>query len=116
MNFDVTFDFWSETREEGDPDAESPTLRGYHRLLWSKPLPSGRLFELRDSESGHYLYHRSDLSVLPLERHASSYLQMEQQNKVSDTGNGTGIVSQNCVHDRGNDGIPAKSDRWQVDD
>lgn len=46
---DVTFDFRSDTPPGMDPDARSPTLRRYHRLLWSKPLPSGRAFELDDA-------------------------------------------------------------------
>jgi hypothetical protein len=39
----------------------SPTLRRYHKLLWSKVLPSGRRFDLDDTQRGVYLYHRSDL-------------------------------------------------------
>ena len=29
-----------------DPDSDSPTLREYHKRLWSKPLPNGDPFEL----------------------------------------------------------------------
>lgn len=43
-----------------DPDSHSPTLRRYHRLLWSKPLPDGTVFALEEAE-GAYLHHRSDL-------------------------------------------------------
>ena len=42
----ITFDFRSDTPPGRDPDALSPTLRRYHQLLWSKPLPSGAPFEL----------------------------------------------------------------------
>lgn len=46
MPIDTSFDF--RTDESGkDPDAYSPTLRQYHKLLWSKALPGGRLFNLR---------------------------------------------------------------------
>jgi hypothetical protein len=58
---DVTFDFRRDTPEGGDPDALSPTLRRYHRLLWSKPLPSGFRFDLTDSTHGVYLHHRSHI-------------------------------------------------------
>lgn len=58
---DTSFDFRSDSRLGRDPDSDSPTLRRYHRLLWSKPLPSGRPFELVDTRPGGYLYHRSDL-------------------------------------------------------
>jgi hypothetical protein len=46
---DPTFDF--PTDAGGDPDTHSPTLRRYHRILWSKPLPGGTMFELH--EAGH---------------------------------------------------------------
>jgi hypothetical protein len=59
MTIDIAFDFWTETPEGGDPDACSPTLRRYHQLLWSKPLPSGASFDLSATTPGVYLYHRS---------------------------------------------------------
>ncbi|QIK95576.1 hypothetical protein G7076_02960 [Sphingomonas sp. HDW15A] len=55
-SFDVRFDAGGK-----DPDTHSPTLRQYHRKLWSKPLPSGRPFDLSDKVPGVYLHHRSDL-------------------------------------------------------
>lgn len=58
---DVRFDFRRDTPKGGDPDALSPTLRRYHRLLWSKPLPNGRTFGLTDTTVGAYLHHRSAL-------------------------------------------------------
>ncbi len=58
---DITFDFRSDTPQGRDPDALSPTLRRYHRYLWSKPLPSGVVFELVDTTPGVYLHHRSHL-------------------------------------------------------
>lgn len=50
----------------GDPDATSPTLRTYHKLLWSKPLPSGDLFDLSIDKLGYYLYHNSALGEFSL--------------------------------------------------
>ena len=58
---DVTFDFRSDTPPGKDPDTFSPTLRRYHQLLWSKPLPSGELFELDVVGPPYYLHHRSEL-------------------------------------------------------
>jgi hypothetical protein len=58
---DITFDFRSDTPPGRDPDALSPTLRRYHKLLWSKPLPSGVLFELLDTTPGVYLHHQSQV-------------------------------------------------------
>lgn len=50
----------------GDPDRCSPTLRRYHRLLWSKPLPGGARFDLDDTRPGAYLYHRSQVGEFVL--------------------------------------------------
>ena len=57
---DITFDFRSDTPPGRDPDARSPTLRRYHQLLWSKPLPSGAPFELDVTAPGVYLHPRCD--------------------------------------------------------
>ena len=60
MIIDTTFNVYSDSNG-GDPDTASPTLRKYHKILWSKPLPNGVLFELRDDKNGAYLYHKSEL-------------------------------------------------------
>ena len=64
---DVTFDFRSDTPgyPARDPDAYSPTLRAYHKLLWSKRLPNGEML-LLDDTTQHYLYHRSGLGEFVL--------------------------------------------------
>src|SRR4051812_8791631 len=59
MPIDVTFDFRSDS--VGDPDTHSATLRKYHRLLWSKPLPDGAMFDLSAGTPGVYLHHQSSL-------------------------------------------------------
>lgn len=63
---DTAFDFQSDTPSGKDPDAYSPTLRKYHKLLWSKSLPDDSLFELSDSVPGTYLHHRSSLGEFRL--------------------------------------------------
>jgi hypothetical protein len=63
---DITFDFRSDTPPGKDPDTFSPTLRRYHQLLWSKPLPSGELFELDVTGPPYYLHHRSELGEFVL--------------------------------------------------
>jgi len=60
MKIDTAFDFRTDSRGK-DPDTHSPTLRRYHQLLWSKPLPSGALFNLSITTPGAYLHHRSEL-------------------------------------------------------
>ncbi|MGI8636478.1 MAG: DUF6994 family protein, partial [Segetibacter sp.] len=37
------------------------TLRSYHKKLWSKDLPNGKVFLLDDSTKNTYLHHNSDL-------------------------------------------------------
>src|SRR3954467_9689391 len=59
---DIDFDFSSDTPLGKDPDTWSPTLRTYHQLLWSKPLPSGEKFELDVTpRPPYYFHHRSEL-------------------------------------------------------
>ena len=45
---DTSFDVRLDTPAGKDPDSCSPTLRRYHRLLWSKALPCGQKLELND--------------------------------------------------------------------
>ena len=59
-NIDITFDVYSDTPKGKDPDSDSPTLRMYHKLLWSKPLPNGVKFELNDNFP-KLLYHKSEV-------------------------------------------------------
>ena len=56
---DTSFDVYSDTPPGKDPDSHSPTLREFHRQLWSKPLPNGATFDLVDDRAGTYLYHNS---------------------------------------------------------
>lgn len=51
---DITFDVYSDTPPGGDPDQMSATLRRYHALLWSKPLPNGLPFMLSTETRGAY--------------------------------------------------------------
>ena len=70
MIIDVGFDFTTDSPEywEGfwdrndglgagdcDPDACSPTLKRYHQLIWSKPLPNGEFLELTPRKGLAYL-------------------------------------------------------------
>jgi hypothetical protein len=65
MVIDTSFDFRKDTPgyPKKDPDVYSPTLRRYHKLLWSRALPGGTRFDLDDTRPRHkaYLYHRSAL-------------------------------------------------------
>jgi hypothetical protein len=78
MPIDITFDFRTDTPEDGDPDALSPTLRSYHKLLWSKPLPDGKRFDLNDTTHKPHLHHKSELGefFLSSDTTNSSYKQV----------------------------------------
>ena len=54
LPIDIAFNFYSDS-DGKDPDSYSPTLKKYHKLLWSKPLPSGKVFTLSDTDSNSYL-------------------------------------------------------------
>ena len=70
MVIDTSFDFTTDSpgywegfwdRNEGlglggcDPDSDSPTLREYHRILWSRELPNGQKMELSKGVGSNYL-------------------------------------------------------------
>ena len=57
---DISFDVHSDTPKGKDPDTHSPTLRRYHKILWSKPLPNGKNFDL-DDNTPKVLHHKSGL-------------------------------------------------------
>lgn len=56
---DIKFNVFSDTPPGKDPDQHSPTLRLYHQLLWSKPLPKGENFIL-DLSKPRLLRHGSE--------------------------------------------------------
>lgn len=54
MEMDIKYDVRTDSNGK-DPDAASETLKFYHQLLWSKPLPNGQIMEL---ETGKDFYLR----------------------------------------------------------
>jgi len=77
---DTSFNMYRDANG-GDPDATSRTLRSYHKLLWSKPLPSGDVFDLHDDKPGYYLYHSSALGDFSLGSDAITHSYKNQINK-----------------------------------
>jgi hypothetical protein len=77
---DTNFDFYSDAGG-GDPDSRSPTLRKYHKILWSKPLSNGMVFNLTDAEKGAYLYHNSVLGEFVLGSDAIVHSYRNQKRK-----------------------------------
>lgn len=80
MIIDPTFNVCSDARG-GDPDSTSPTLRKYHKILWSKLLPNGKFFDLSDTKSGAYLYHNSELGEFFLGSDAITHSYKNQKRK-----------------------------------
>ena len=63
---DFSINFYNEVSKGQDPDFYSPTLRKYHQQLWSKPLPNGEMFTLKDVYPKGYLLHESHLGYFPM--------------------------------------------------
>jgi len=80
MIIDTTFNFYSDANG-GDPDSTSPTLRKYHKILWSKPLSNGKIFDLSDNKEGAYLYHKSELGEFFLGSDAITHSYKNQKRK-----------------------------------
>jgi hypothetical protein len=64
MKIATSFDVRTDSNGR-DPDSASPTLKSYHQQLWTKPLPSGALFNL-ERAPGAYLTHTSHLGDFKL--------------------------------------------------
>ena len=73
MIIDTNFNFYSDTPKGKDPDSFSPTLRKYHKLLWSKSLPGNKIFTLNDNRTNSYLYHKSELGEFHLSSDAITH-------------------------------------------
>ncbi|MBR3379346.1 MAG: hypothetical protein IKG72_04330 [Bacillus sp. (in: Bacteria)] len=52
FDFDIHYDFRDDCGGK-DPDTGSPTLRRYHRMLWSKKLPNGEIMQLTHDNGGY---------------------------------------------------------------
>ena len=77
---DTTFNMHSDANG-GDPDSTSPTLRMYHKLLWSKTLPNGKFFELHENRNASYLWHNSSLGEFSLGSDAITHSYKNQKRK-----------------------------------
>lgn len=80
MKIDIRFNVYTDANG-GDPDSTSPTLRSYHQMLWSKPLPNGITFDLTQNKNGYYLYHNSELGEFSLGSDAIWHTYKNQKRK-----------------------------------
>ena len=83
MNIDINFNVYSDTPEGKDPDSYSPTLRNYHKNLWSKKLPNGSLFKLNETIPMR-LHHKSELGefVLSSDSIANTYSSIKSTHNI----------------------------------
>jgi hypothetical protein len=65
LSIDTTFNFYTDSGGK-DPDSHSPTLKKYHKFLWSKALPNGEIFTLTDTDSNSYLTYKSGREEIAL--------------------------------------------------
>lgn len=50
MVIDTSYNVYTDANG-GDPDSTNPKLLSYHKFLWSKNLPSGKLFKPSDDKT-----------------------------------------------------------------
>ena len=83
MDIDINFNFYSDTPKGKDPDSYSPTLRSYHKILWSRELPNGSLFKL-DESIPMRLHHKSELGefVLSSDSIAHTYSNIKSTTEI----------------------------------
>ena len=83
-DIDIAFDVRSDSKGK-DPDIASPTLKEYHRLLWSKPLPNGQFLELSCVKGGYLrwndMYFGSD-SIIVSFNHEGYGLRKQIQDSI----------------------------------
>ena len=85
MNIDISFDFRDDVRPNTDPDIHSKELKLYHKILWSKPLPTGEKFLLDYSLTGKYLFHKSSLGEFEFSSDSitHSYIGVKRMNSIT---------------------------------
>lgn len=71
-SIDTSFNVFQDTPAGKDPDVYSSTLKRYHQLLWSKPLPDGPLLQLNPVSGGDYLIAEVEGERLALSSDASA--------------------------------------------
>ena len=81
---DVSFDHRSDSCGR-DIDKYSPTLKKHHQLLWTKPLPSGGLFDLKPLPN-RYLVFRPDNLVYSLssDQMSNSFRSRKRMKHITD--------------------------------
>jgi len=85
MDIDASYDFRNDVRPNNDPDNHSEKLKLYHKILWSRPLPSGEDFLLDYSITGKYLSSKSSVGEFELSSDSitHSYIGVKRMNLIT---------------------------------
>ena len=85
MDIDASYDFRNDVRPNNDPDIHSKKLKLYHKILWSKQLPSGKDFLLDYSITGKYLSSKSSIGEFELSSDSitHSYIGVKRMNSIT---------------------------------
>ena len=85
MDIGASYDFRNDVRPNNDPDIHSEKLKLYHKILWSKPLPSGEDFLLDYSITGKYLSSKSSVGEFELSSDSitHSYIGVKRMNSIT---------------------------------
>ncbi len=95
MAINVSFNFNADTPYGKDPDTYSHSLHSYHRVLWTRKLPNGEKFNLKESiKAPYYLFdevnskYSSDSLVQSFKKKTISFSIKTQQkaNKIREKG------------------------------
>jgi len=80
---DITYDVRLDANGK-DPDFASATLRRFHKVLWSKALPSGEMLELVENIPNHYLLGRTQSAEMPLssDTMCNSYVKRKRMHPI----------------------------------
>ena len=75
----------TDVRPNTDPDIHSKELKLCHKILWSKPLPSGEDFLLDYSITGKYLSSKSSIGEFELSSDSitHSYIGVKRMNSIT---------------------------------
>ncbi|MDR2058480.1 MAG: hypothetical protein LBP83_09435 [Dysgonamonadaceae bacterium] len=69
---DTKFNFYYDSNGK-DPDGHSRKLQEYHKILWSKPLPNGKVWELKSSEDSNGYFFESEFGEFSSDAITHSY-------------------------------------------
>jgi len=81
---DIEYDFRTDSNG-GDVDECSPTLRKYHKILWSKPLPNGMHFKLSEAIDEYLFFETNSIKIrLSSDWMINTYLHWDKNSLINE--------------------------------